>query len=496
MLPQTDLGFTFKMDHSAGVAPNSSPQGGNVPPAVPAVSGTEAALISQEWQTPPVADDAQPVRLEMWPFPEGVFPRPIADFINAAADAMQVDPVFVALPALAACAGSVGNSRVLKLNATWTERAAFWTVIVAESGSRKTPAFKAAMAPVWEINRQLMNENAAQLLLWKNACGQQKKGEPSPVKPTEHRLVAQDISIEKLGVLLAENPRGLLVADNELSGWFESFTRYSSSSALSYWLNFYDGAPTIVDRVTRESLSLDCPLVSVCGTTQPAVLAKLLDSESWASGLAPRLIMACPPSDFRLYREPPAVIPGQAEYERILRFCATELAGTGLELKLSDPAKKAWEDDLNFRNKHAHFHSSGSRKAVLAKIASIPARWALVHHCLLEAERGSQAWETPVGKQSIAAGCFLAQWVEDESARVSSLLATASQEASDDFWLRALQGTPGVTAAEFSRNHNQRLPDSKAAENLLERLVGAGKIIKKETRTPANGRITARYSLQ
>ena len=215
MLPQTDLGFTFKMDHSAGVAPNSSPQGGNVPPAVPAVSGTEAALISQEWQTPPVADDAQPVRLEMWPFPEGVFPRPIADFINAAADAMQVDPVFVALPALAACAGSVGNSRVLKLNATWTERAAFWTVIVAESGSRKTPAFKAAMAPVWEINRQLMNENAAQLLLWKNACGQQKKGEPSPVKPTEDRLVAQDISIEKLGVLLAENPRGLLVADND-----------------------------------------------------------------------------------------------------------------------------------------------------------------------------------------------------------------------------------------------------------------------------------------
>ena len=58
MIPQTDLGFTFKIDQSAGLAPNSSPHGGNVPPAVPAVSGTEAALISQEWQTPPVADDA------------------------------------------------------------------------------------------------------------------------------------------------------------------------------------------------------------------------------------------------------------------------------------------------------------------------------------------------------------------------------------------------------------------------------------------------------
>ena len=236
--------------------------------------------------------------------------------------------------------------------------------------------------------------------------------------------------------------------------------------------------------------------MSVCGTTQPSVLDKLLDSEAWASGLAPRLIMACPPSDFRLYKEPPDAIPGQADYGRILKFCAIEFAGNGLELRLDPAAKEHWQSDLNFRNKFAHYHASGSRKAQLAKIASIPARWALVHHCLLEAGRGSQAWETPVGKQSIAAGCFLAQWCEDESARVSGLLATASQDASDDFWLRCLQGKPdGLTAAQLSRNHATKLPHAVQAEALLERLAAQHKIIKRITKNPKNGKITTTYSL-
>ena len=211
----------------------------------------ETVLINQEWQTPAIVEDAPPAKKGMYPFPvELVFPRPIADFINAAADAMQVDPVFVALPVLAACAAVIGNSRVLRLNGLWLERAAFWCVIVADSGSRKTPAFKAALAPVWEINRQLMNENAAQLLIWKNACAQIRAGELAPPKPTEARLVVQDCTIEKLGMLLAENPKGLLLAENELRGWFDGFTKYQAGSSVPYWLNFYDASPTIVDRIS------------------------------------------------------------------------------------------------------------------------------------------------------------------------------------------------------------------------------------------------------
>ena len=308
-------------------------------------------------------------------------------------------------------------------------------------------------------------------------------------------LVCQDATIEKIGLLLSENPRGLLLAENELAAWFNNFTRYQGGSSVSAWLNFYDGATTIVDRISRPSINLECPLISVCGTVQPAVLDGLLDSQAWASGLAPRMILCCPPSEFKLYREPPEVIPEMAGYEKILQFCA-EFAGVGLELRFDDEAKKVWVDDLNFRNKFAHFHASVSRKAQLAKVASIPARWALVHHCLLEAERGSQAWETPVGKQSIAAGCFLAQWCEDESARVSGLLATASQDATDDVWLRCLQGKPeGMTAAQLSRNHATKLPHAVQAETLLERLAAQHKIIKRITKNPKNGKITTTYSL-
>ena len=468
-----------------------------IPEAAPQTAcAAETVLINQEWQTPVIADDAPPVKQEWQPFPtELVFPKAIADFVVAGASALGVDESMLALPVLAACAGVIGNARVLRLNATWAERAAFWCVVIGESGSRKTPPFKLAMQPVWRINSRLMNENATQLLLWKNACSQVKAGDLIPPKPKETRLIAQDVTIEKLGLLLSENPKGLLLAENELAGWFNSFTRYQGGSSVSAWLNFYDGAPTIVDRISRPSINLECPLISVCGTTQPAVLDKLLDSESWASGLAPRMILCYPPSEFRLYREPPEVIPEMAGYEKILQFCA-ELAGTGLELKFDDQAKKVWMDDLNFRNKFAHYHASGSRKAQLAKISSIPARWGLVHHVLQEAANGSQAWESQIGVPSIAAGCFLAQWCEDESARVSGLLATASQDATDDVWLRCLQGKPdGLTAAQLSRNHATKLPHAVQAEALLERLAAQHKVVKRITKNPKNGKTTTTYSL-
>ena len=440
-------------------------------------------------------DDPSDHHPKMVPFPIEIFPRAIADYVTATAEAMQVDPAFVAIPALAACAAAVGNSRVLRINACWVERACLWTAIIADSGSRKTPAFKSALAPLWAVNQEQMGVNDVAIRDWRTACEQCKKGEKHPPKPIESRTVIQDCTVERLGALLSENPKGLLMAENELKGWFDGFTRYSPGSAASYWLNFFDGATTVVDRIGRPSIGLNHPLVSVTGTSQPAVMGKLLDADAWSSGLAPRLIIAMPPVDFVLYRSPPKVIAGQAEYEDILTFCATNLDGVGLELNFDTAAYEMWETDLNTRKRHAFYNTSGSRRAHLSKIEAIPARWSLIHHVLTGAATKSPSWNNPIPIASIEAGCTLARWVEGETARVMGLLSTAGQESSDDQWFRALQAWPnGVTAAELSRYHHGKLPNSTAAEILLKRLVSmrkAGKIDKKGK----NGQTVTRYFL-
>src|SRR5688500_2274228 len=65
---------------------------------------------------------------------------------------------------------------------------------------------------------------------WKAA---QKKGagptDPpaEPEAPTERRLLVSDVTCEKLGVLLQDNPLGLLLGRDELAAWIGAFDRYA-----------------------------------------------------------------------------------------------------------------------------------------------------------------------------------------------------------------------------------------------------------------------------
>ena len=46
-----------------------------------------------------------------------------------------------------------------------------------------------------------------------------------PEEPRERRYITQDATTAKLGELLHENPQGLLIHRDELSGWLKSFEK-------------------------------------------------------------------------------------------------------------------------------------------------------------------------------------------------------------------------------------------------------------------------------
>src|SRR5262249_57951207 len=94
----------------------------------------------------------------------------------------------------------------------------------------------------------------------REAKKQAKEGEPialgnPPEKPACHRVVTSDPTIEKLADLLEDNPRGLLVARDELGGWLGSFTRYkgrSGGSDLPGWLEMFRAEALGIDRKTGD----------------------------------------------------------------------------------------------------------------------------------------------------------------------------------------------------------------------------------------------------
>ena len=82
-----------------------------------------------------------------------------------------------------------------------------------------------------------------------------KAGEPEPEKPRQprcERFVVSDTTVEALADRLADNPRGLLLARDELSGWLRSFDQYKAGKGgdCAQWLSMYDASVLRIDRKT------------------------------------------------------------------------------------------------------------------------------------------------------------------------------------------------------------------------------------------------------
>ncbi len=188
-----------------------------------------------------------------------------------------------------------------------------WTCTIGESGTGKSPAMKMALRPLraiqsrWfaqfdedlERHAQDKTQFDADLAEWKRAG--RRRGEPppdSPAPPTARRLLIDDTTTEALPVRLMENPKGLLVQRDELSGWFQSFNQYRSGNGgdVAKWLSLFDTDSITVDRKTSVPVThISRAAVSITGGIQPEILKSVLGREHFQNGLAARFLMAMPP---------------------------------------------------------------------------------------------------------------------------------------------------------------------------------------------------------
>jgi hypothetical protein len=92
------------------------------------------------------------------PFPVHCLPDVIERFVREGAAALGCDPSFLALPALAVCAGLIGNTRTLRIKSSWFAACVVWSLLIGDSGTMKSPAMRLALDPVFELQRQLKLE--------------------------------------------------------------------------------------------------------------------------------------------------------------------------------------------------------------------------------------------------------------------------------------------------------------------------------------------------
>jgi hypothetical protein len=477
------------------------------------------ATATEPEADPPPGHDTDRFR----PFPVDALPEPVRGFVAAGAKAIGCDPSYLALPLLAALAAAIGNTRRLELKRSWSVPPILWAAIVGESGTTKTPAFRLVMRPVRERERTALERHATELerhaadlsrwekasAAWKRKANTPDDPPPKPKPPRAERYVVADTTVEALAPLLLSNPRGLLLARDELSGWIGSFDRYAgkgvASADAANWLSMYNGESYIVDRKTAGQQPLHVPDAAVCitGGIQPGVFRRAFGTEYRESGMVARFLLAFPPQKTKTWTEadidPQTELAIAALLDRLYDL-QPEKADTGdprpVVVRLAPPAKEAW---VTYYNAHAAEQAEleGDLSAAWSKLEEAAARLALVVH--LARWAGGDAGITDptiLDAASMTAGITLATWFKGEARRVYALFSETETERTDRRLVEWVERWGGTATVRKVQQWCRWLKKSGAAEAALDRLVkaGRGRWVPPAT-TPKGGRPPRAFTL-
>jgi hypothetical protein len=424
-------------------------------------------------------------------FPVDALPSPVARFVREGAAAIGCDPTYIGLPLLAALGSAIGNTRRIRLKASWAEPAVLWCAIVGDSGTLKSPALELALRQVHEQQKRLNKDhlgvratNLRERREWKSQPQRERGPEPESPQPLEH-VYCSDVTVEALADRLQASPRGVLVAVDELAGWFGGFNQYkgANGSDVPAWLSMHRAGTLKVDRKTGEQPTILVPhaAVSITGSIQVGILRRVLAEEYFDNGLAARLLLAMPPPRVRRWTD--AEISGHAQdamrkvFQSLysLRPHADGHDWMPLDLGLTNDAKATW---IQFYDEHAKELAqleSAELVAAFSKLEGYAARLALIIHCVRQVH-GEDVDPLHVDEESVSAGIAIARWFAYETQRVYAEISETQGDAAQRKligWIRVRGGC--VSVRDVMRGLRAYRDNYDEAEGALQDLVNAGK---------------------
>ncbi|MHA3026741.1 YfjI family protein [Chromohalobacter israelensis] len=267
-------------------------------------SRADSAEIDTVMPSPrPLPDSLPPVV----PFDPEMLPGAIRDYVMDVAQRQQSAPEYCAVVALVGLAGVVGRKVLMrpKRYDDWTVTPNLWGSIIGGPSSMKSPAIKAMRFPLDAIEAELRREHevalaqhaddaeivemerqAAKQRAKKKAKEGDREGartelakvaslEDLPESPP--RLIVNDASVEALGERLNENPNGLTLVRDELSGWLAKMQQEEYASDRAFYLECFNGDGRYTyDRIGRGTVAIENCTLSIIGGIQPAKIAPLV----------------------------------------------------------------------------------------------------------------------------------------------------------------------------------------------------------------------------
>lgn len=272
-------------------------------------SGTSGTSANQTKTTTWPAPEPLPVGLLPVPAMQAeLLPETFTPWLTDIADRMQCPLDYPAIGALVTLAAAVGNQIAIrpKRHDDWTVIPNLFGAVIGRPGVLKSPALEESLKPLkrlaikareayqqamkeWELDRITADAKKDKLKddvkkavksdqeVDKDALRLQLDELDEMVAPTERRFIINDSTVEKVGELLNQNPRGLLLFRDELVGWLRTLDRDGHEGDRAFYLEAWNGQGDFTyDRIVRGTLHIQTVTLSVLGGIQPGPLSAYL----------------------------------------------------------------------------------------------------------------------------------------------------------------------------------------------------------------------------
>jgi hypothetical protein len=333
------------------------------------------------------------------------------EMIRATATATETPPELAALMGLGAIAAAVQWKFIVQVHVGYVEPLNIWSCPALDSGNRKTPVLKAMTRPLlqWEreeaeaVNIQVDEAKSqrataeAQIRELRNQAARTESADferlseqilqlekELPEIPGVPRVWAQDVTSERLGVLMADNHERIALISDE-GGIFDILAgRYSNGIPnLDLFLQSHSGSPVRVDRAGRPAVIMEQPALTMVLSPQPDLLSGLAAKPGFRGrGLLARFLYALAVSTLGQRTGSSSVVSDRvaADYAAgIHALLRLPVEGGPLPIELESDAHEEWleffrEVEIQLRDggRFEHMHDwAGKLPGAAARIAGI-----------------------------------------------------------------------------------------------------------------------------
>ena len=234
------------------------------------------------------------ILISLQPFPLEVFPKSLIEIINRFSNSLGVEDEVIASSMLTVVSSAIGNTIRVSPKHGHEVPVFIWLIIIAMSGYGKTPAISTLVKPILKRQSKTYGEYVEKQKKYKESLGKNKSGKVAETvdEPILEHLLASDTTVEALGDIFENSPRGILIHRDELAGLILGLNQYKSGSGndRQHYLELFNCNSWKIDRKTYKKFIPDVG-AAIIGGIQTSTMSKVFKLDAIGEGLLPRFLL-------------------------------------------------------------------------------------------------------------------------------------------------------------------------------------------------------------